>query len=95
MNKKTLFMASRYGLEEVEIIKETEKQFKVGSNRQYRNIINKKELELEGNMTHPYRYLAISLDRNKAIELWNDNLVNYIKQTEKNLKELKTQLLKC
>lgn len=43
---KVIYLASRYGLEEVEVVKETKKQYKLGSNLAYRATLNKDLLDI-------------------------------------------------
>ncbi|HEK8842912.1 TPA: hypothetical protein STX52_000052 [Clostridioides difficile] len=63
-----LYICSPQGVEEVEILEETEGRFKVGGNSQYLRVINKSGLDVKC-----AGYVA-SLNRDRAINTWNDEI---------------------
>ncbi|MER0283849.1 hypothetical protein ABRY17_08095 [Clostridioides difficile] len=66
MNK--LYICSPEGLEEVEILEETKGRYRVGRNSQFLRVINKSGLDIKC-----AGYIA-SLDRDRAINIWNDGI---------------------
>lgn len=63
-----LYICSPQGVEEVEILEETEGGFKVGGNSQYLIVVSKIGLDVKC-----AGYVA-SLNRDRAIKIWNDEI---------------------
>ncbi|EQI78395.1 hypothetical protein [Clostridioides difficile] len=69
-----LYICSPQGVEEVEILEETKGRFKVGRNSQFLRVINKSGLDVKC-----AGYVA-SLNRDRAIEIWNDEISKKIER---------------
>ncbi|MCV2271928.1 hypothetical protein OCS97_012745 [Clostridioides difficile] len=69
-----LYICSPRGVEEVEILEETKGRFKVGRNSQFLRVINKSGLDVKC-----AGYVA-SLNRDRAIEIWNDEISKKIER---------------
>ncbi|HSQ89771.1 hypothetical protein [Romboutsia sp.] len=84
---KKIYMVYEGKIEEVEVLKETQKQFKLGDNRKYRRILNKTELDipLEFTSFDIFGSVVFSEDKEKATEIYNNMMNDTIKFFEKRL----------
>ena len=84
---KKIYMVYGGKIEEVEVLKETQKQFKLGSNRRYRRTLNKTELDIPLEITSLERFgsVVFSEDKDRAIEIYNNMMNDTIKFFEKKL----------
>lgn len=90
MKNEFLWLCSSKGVSQVEILKETEKQYKLVKNEHNRTIVRKVELDtVLGDRSIIYS-CVVSSSKDRAVELWNKFIEEKINKCKENIHFYKT-----